>query len=105
MCLFLVGCAGELSQGGKAIFLTHSDSAYLSNCKIVGQVRVKTNISGLWDIEEARKQIKVDLRNETALRFRSADTVSYSDLEVSKLDRAVESMGTAFKCFDLAAYK
>lgn len=95
----LSGCAGSVNEHGKRIFLTPADAAHLSKCDLLGQVFVDTNLAGLWDTNEMRKQLKIELRNQTGLQYPEADTVAFSDLDVSAWSGDSEAMGTAFKCF------
>lgn len=95
----LLGCAGQVNEYGKKIFLTPSDAAHLSKCELLGQVYVDTNLAGLWDAHEMKKQLKIELRNQTGMQYPQADTVAFSDLDVSIWSGDSEAMGTAFKCF------
>ena len=95
----LAGCAGEVSEGNR-VFITPSDSAHLTQCKMLGQVEVDANIRGKWNVTEQIAEIKNRFRDEAAIRFPDADTVSHSDINIGVWGRPdANIMGTAFKCF------
>lgn len=97
---FLSGCAQEVGVGQR-VFITPSDSAHLSQCKMLGQVEVDASINMLWDGNQQVLEIKNRLRDRTAELYPTADTVSHSDLNVGRFGSPdANVMGTAFDCFD-----
>jgi len=99
-CISLIsGCASQVNDAGKKVFITPANSAHLSKCELIGQVSIETNVGGLWDYSEMRKQLKVELREQTAKQYPTADTVSYSDLDFGTWTGSAEVMGSVFKCF------
>jgi hypothetical protein len=98
--MVIAGCASDVTSG-KRVFITPSDSAHISNCKMLGQVQVDATITMLWDRNQMVMEIKNRLRDATANKFPSADTVTHSDLNVGLWSAPdAQAMGTAFKCFD-----
>lgn len=96
----LVGCATAVTKGER-VFITPSDSAHLSNCKMLGQVQVDASIRGLWSRNQQVMEIKHRLRDAAAERYPEADTVTHSDLNVGAWSAPdARSMGTVFKCFN-----
>ena len=95
----LGGCATAVTTGER-VFITPSDSAHLSNCTMLGQVRVDASIAMLWDRNQQVMEIKNRLRDEAAKRYPEADTVTHSDLNVGAWSAPdAQAMGVAFKCF------
>ena len=102
IALFMIvgACAAPVTIGER-VFITPSDSAHLSKCKMLGQVEVEASIFGKWDYNQQSLEIKNRLRDETAIRYPTADTVSHSDLNIGFWKGPdANIMGTAFKCFD-----
>lgn len=95
--LILSGCAGQLTQEGKSIHITPSNSIHLQKCEMLGPVTESVSIGGLWDRGEQRKAIKFALRNKTAQMYPNADTVAYNDLDLDS--SPVDVMATVFTCF------
>lgn len=96
----LGGCATAVTTGER-VFITPSNSAHLSNCKMLGQVQVDASIGGLWDRNQQVMEIKNRLRDAAAERYPSADTVTHSDLNVGAWSAPdAQAMGTVFKCFN-----
>ena len=98
--LIFSACAAPVTTG-KNVFITPSDSAHLSKCKMLGQVEVDASIFLKLTYNQQVKEIKNRLRDKTATIHPTADTVSHSDLDVSYWKGPdANVMGTAFKCFD-----
>ncbi|WP_157133369.1 hypothetical protein [Marinobacter sp. ELB17] len=98
--ILLGGCATAVTKGDR-VFITPSDSAHLSNCKMLGQVQVDASIGGLWDKNQQVMEIKNRLRDAAAERYSEADTVTHSDLNVGAWSAPdAQAMGTVFKCFN-----
>tara|TARA_R110002012_G_scaffold35690_5_gene101605 strand:+ start:308 stop:640 length:333 start_codon:yes stop_codon:yes gene_type:complete len=96
----ITGCASSVSNGER-VFITPSDSAHLSNCKMLGQVKVDASIAMLWDRNQQVMEIKNRLRDAAAEKYPYADTVTHSDLNVGAWSAPdAQAMGVAFKCFD-----
>lgn len=97
--VFLNGCASTVTTGER-VFITPSDSAHLSNCEMLGQVRVDASIAMLWDRNQQAMEIKNRLRDAAAQEYPTADTVTHSDLNVGAWSAPdAQAMGTVFKCF------
>ena len=97
--LVLSACASEIKEG-KRVFITPSDSAHLSQCKMLGQVEVDAKIFGKWNATEQVAEIKNRLRDAAAQAYPSADTVSHSDINIGVWGAPdANIMGTVFKCF------
>jgi len=97
--VFLSGCASNVTTG-EGVFITPSDSAHLSNCKILGQVQVDATIAMLWDKNQQVMEIKNRLRDAASQKYPDADTVTHSDLNVGAWSAPdAQAMGTVFKCF------
>lgn len=99
----LIGCATpqKLSDKGRNIYIVGTDSSFLAKCNLIGQVRVDNiNVSGMRNYKEQIMQIKNSLRNETANKYKNADTVAYSDYERDNLQSKgqVNALGMAFEC-------
>ena len=95
----LAACASGVKQG-ESVFIVPSDAAHLSNCELLGPVRVEANISMLGTINEQVKEIKYRLRDAAAISYPSADTVAHGDLNIGGWNSPeAEQMGTVFKCF------
>ena len=60
----ITGCASSVSNGER-VFITPSDSAHLSNCKMLGQVKVDASIAMLWD----RNQQVMEIKNTGRCKF------------------------------------
>tara|TARA_B110000977_G_scaffold199074_1_gene285406 strand:+ start:1155 stop:1490 length:336 start_codon:yes stop_codon:yes gene_type:complete len=100
MGVFTVGCATNVGVGQR-VFITPSDSSHLTNCKMLGQVEVDAAIFWKFGVNEQIAEIKNRLRDQTAARYPSADTVSHSSLNAGTWNGPEANvMGTAFKCFD-----
>lgn len=98
--LAVSGCATNVGIGER-VFITPSDSAHLSNCKMLGQVEVDASVFWKWGVREAVAEIKNRLRDETARRYPQADTVTHSDLDTGTWNGPEGNvMGTAFNCFE-----
>ena len=102
--LFIIGFALVLSacatavKEGKSVSASPANSEHLSKCDMLGQVTVKANTMKVWHADEAVIEIKNRLRDEAAIRFPNADTVSYPDLS-SGVWFNPEITGVAFRCF------
>ena len=99
--LILLGaCAKPVTEGDR-VYITPSDSAHLTNCKMLGQVEVDAKIFGKWTTNQQAQEIKNRLRDETARKYPAADTVTHSDINFSVWKGPQSNiMGTAFKCFN-----
>lgn len=96
----LVGCAADVGVGQR-VFITPSDSAHLSQCRMLGQVQVDASINMLFDRNQQITEIKNRLRDRAAELYPSADTVTHSDLTIGAWGMPdANVMGTAFDCFD-----
>ena len=96
----LASCAKDVGIG-KKVFITPSDSAHLSQCKMLGQVEVDAAIQGKFGLNEQVAEIKNRLRDRTAEMYPRADTVSHSDINIGVWGQPdANIMGTAFDCFD-----
>lgn len=95
----LVGCASPLNEGQR-VYIAPSNSNHLQNCELLGQVEVEPSVSGLWNSAEQLKEMKFRLRDEAAIRYPSADTVTHSDVSVGSFGvNETTIYGTVFKCF------
>jgi hypothetical protein len=95
----LAACASGVKEGER-VFIVPSDAAHLSNCKLLGPVKVEAEIFSKWDANEMRKEIKFRLRDKAALEYPDGDTVAHGDLNVGGWGTPdAEQMGTVFKCF------
>ena len=95
----LAGCATAVTKG-QGVFITPSDSSHLSNCEMLGQVKVDATIAMLWDRNQQVMEIKNRLRDAAAENYPEADTVTHSDLNVGAwYEKDAQAMGVAFRCF------
>ena len=95
----LAGCASKVTTGER-VFIVPSDAAHLSNCELLGPVRVEASIAGKFTINEQIKEIKFRLRDAAASQYPTADTVAHGDLNIGGWSSPeAEQMGTVFKCF------
>ena len=98
--LLLSACASKVTTGEK-VFVTPAGAAHLVNCEMLGQVRVNARIAHMFTVGEMVSEIKNRLRDETANRYPTADTVSFSDMNVGAFSQPdSEAMGVAFNCFN-----
>lgn len=99
--LGLVGCSPSAVTTGQKIFITPSDSAHLGNCELLGQVQIEENLGVLLDRNDASIETKNRLRDATADKYPDADTVSYSDINLTGAwTTTAHVMGTVFRCFN-----
>lgn len=98
--ILVSACASKVTTGQK-VFITPAGASHLVNCEMLGQVRVDAVIAHLFTVNEMVAEIKNRLRDETANKYPTADTVSFSDMNVGLFSQPdSEAMGVAFKCFN-----
>lgn len=96
----LGGCASNVTVG-QSVYITPSDSSHLPNCEMLGQVEVDASIRWKYGYAEVVAEIKNRLRDATASKYPTADTVTHSDISAGAFKGPEGNvMGTAFKCFD-----
>lgn len=100
LTLFLLSCASK-STIGKNIQIADSNSAYLSKCTILGPVKFSFENHRFIAFADTKKELEYRLKDKAALKFKNADTITYSDVEINSFSKFPEKVtGTAFNCFN-----
>ena len=100
--ILIQGCSSVPIEQDSRVRVVSSESSYLSNCTLLGNITAETEASIFLPFDDLVERMKNDLKNRSVSEYPSVDTVGMDDFSPNPWAGRPDSTvtGVAFKCFD-----